>query len=160
MNMRLFLVHHKPNKLNVYLFTPCFLLLSIIGVLTGCGKKQKNIFVFDKVKRANVSVLGLPSVKGVVVTHEAEGVRISWYPVSLDGITPNDLCFRGYNVYRLTRAGIIPKKPLNKLFLIDTSFVDRHAKGQPPTAGYLIKAVFSVAKETFYAPASRIAKIR
>lgn len=157
--MRLFLSQLKLNKFSVYRFINRFLFLAIASLLVGCGKKQKHIFVFDTSKKINVSVFDLPSVRGVVVTKEAGGVLISWLPASLDGVKPKSLSFGGYNVYRLTKAGMIPKKPLNKLFLTEPSFIDRHDEGKVPTACYLIKAVFLADKEIFYGPASRIAKL-
>ncbi len=115
--------------------------------------------MFDEVKLTNISVLDLPAVKGIELKRQPGGVSVSWHPVTLDDIKPSDLRFKGYNVYRLTKGGIIPKKPLNKTCILETVYVDRYKKETICTVGYLVRAVFSVRKETFYAPASRIAKV-
>ncbi len=131
----------------------------IISLFIGCGKKQKNIFVFDHVKSAKVSIFDLPSVRGINLDKGYDGVCITWQPVQLDDIKQPGLVFRGYNVYCITKSGIIPKKPINKKILTETLYVDQYKKNNTCTVGYLVRAVFSVGKEFFYAPTSRIAKI-
>jgi len=131
------------------------------GFFSGCGSKQRNIFAFPEKAALTLHKLDFPVVKNVQVEKTSAGNKISWRPVDSqpviqDGHTST---FVGYNVYRLARATIIPKKPINKKPIITTSLIDviKTRKNQPvQPAWYLVRALFTINNQSIEGPISRI----
>lgn len=106
-------------------FNTRILLLSIfLFLLPACGKKQKNIFNFSHNKKSlKISKFDLDFVKNITITKTCNGYFLSWQKIAFKS---NDkIIFVGYNVYRLVRSLIIPKKSINSIPIKDTIFLDK-----------------------------------
>lgn len=94
-------------------------------LLSGCGRKQKNIFNFsekENLKKVNKFDLGF--IKGIQVKKTDLGNLITWNSLYKE---KKELkrSFLGYNIYRLVRSSLVPKNPLNKKTIIQTMFLDK-----------------------------------
>lgn len=126
------------------------LVIWLLFLSSSCGRKQRNIFTFPQEEPKKLSIFDFPVVKGIRVTKVSHGNKITWFPLS--NITQTKV-FLGYNVYRLTLQGFIPKKPLNAIPLINNEFLD---KQKTDKQSYLIKAVFRVNEKTIEGLSSQI----
>lgn len=101
------------------------ILLLVLFLLSSCGKKQKNIFDFSTKKEIyKVSKFDLGFVKQVKVEKTKFGNKLTWSKFDFES-KDQKVQFIGYNVYRLARSGILPKKPLNKRPITVCFFLDR-----------------------------------
>ncbi len=127
--------------------------------MISCGRKQKDIFYFPESKPVvKVNKLSLPYVKHVNVEKNKDGNKISWQPVLSEKKEEQLL---GYNVYRLVRASIVPKKPLNKIVTTDNVFLDKSIfqkdyEEQKYCNCYMVTAVFDVHDKVLEGPSSQI----
>jgi hypothetical protein len=62
----------------------------------------------------------------------------------------------GYNVYRLVKGYFVPKEPLNKKPLTQTTYDDIPKKKNGIKHSYLVRAVFVVGDQVIEGPASQI----
>ncbi len=96
--------------------------LIFLFLLSSCGKKQKNIFDFSKKRKViKVSKFSLGCVKNLKIEKVTPGVKLSWSKFLFNSDN-NDISFVGYNVYRLSRSGILPKRPLNSILIQNNFF--------------------------------------
>lgn len=128
-----------------------YIQLLIISFLffTGCGRKQKNIFIFEPDQKLKITKLDLPAVKGLSITKKNNCNILTWFDLfnqknsaSINSLQKN---FIGYDVFKLTKRNFIPKHPLNKNPLIETQFVDKNKKftrKAPRKSFYLVQPVF------------------
>ncbi len=141
----------------------------VILLAPGCGRKQKDIFHFPEKKIVvKVNKLSLPAVRGVTVTKTVEGNRISWrtvlgaekFLVAKASINEAERELVGYDVYRLVKASIVPKKPLNKFVIQQTEFLDTQILEEdfiePPPYYYIVRAIFKVSDQIVQGPASQV----
>lgn len=133
-------------------------LVIIIALFSHCGRKKKYPFSFKtKKKIPTVEKLDLPSIKGVRVEKEIKGNKIHWNPIeksTLQELSRRDTVFVGYNIYRLTNYGFVPKTPLNKTPLSQTEYHDKQKREEK--SSYVIRAIFRVNKKIIFGPLSRI----
>ena len=130
------------------------LLICFLVTVCGCGRKQKNIFNFDAPVR-KPSTLLFPVVKGVEVRRTYEGDYVSWLPIN--SVMVGDYAWCGYNVYPLTRARIIPKKPYNKKPLKATHCLVHSVHHR--ALSYAIRSVFSNGIETVEGPVGLVVPV-
>ncbi len=126
--------------------------------MVGCGRKQRNIFVFKDPVTVKISTLDLPMIKELCIEKVSHGIKLSWSPINFQEADYPAVDFCGYHVYRFTKAGIIQKNPINKQILKENFYVDLYEKHNPTATGYLIRAVFMADKQIIQGPASRIIK--
>src|SRR5579862_1950115 len=139
------------------MYTLIFLFLASL-LLSSCGSKQRNIFIFPEKETLVLHKLDFPVIKGIRVQKTEQGNLITWRPIDEQPDTYNGhVCkFIGYNVYRLARASVIPRRPVNKKALVITSMLDTRNKSQAQQAFYLVRAVFKIDDQTIEGPVSRI----
>ncbi len=101
-----------------------FLLFVSIFLIAGCGRKRKDLFVFEKNREQTEILRRLETVKQITAKTQQDGsVLIKWSrPLFQEQKSER---FLGYNVYRLRSWGIIPRKPLNRAPLMIEFFRDR-----------------------------------
>ena len=66
--------------------------------------------------------------------------------------------FLGYNIYKLVHSLIVPKKPLNKFYIKETTFLDKNIrieKGKSCDC-YLVRAVFKINDQIIEGPSSQV----
>lgn len=140
------------------------LILSILSCFCACGRKQRNIFLFDNQDIPRANKLTLPAVKGVKVREKSHGALVTWFPLDIPSTCAAtnpyycDKCFAGYNVYRLTRTNIIPRHPQNKRPIKATEFFDKKIPLNKKNLYYLVRAVFICNKTPVEGPVSLIVK--
>lgn len=100
----------------------------------------------------------LPVITGIAVQSSATQALLSWQPIIMPTRLPTEVCFQGYAVYRITRAGIISKNPLNKHPLQVTQYQDCFDSNVRPK-GYMVRALFGKDKKTFSGPTSRLIRL-
>ena len=105
------------------------LLLIFLILLSACGKKQPNIFDFSPKKEfCKVSKFDLGFVKNLKVTKTDRGYTLFWQELAKQNLSLKyknaKIQFLGYDIYRLVRSSIIPKKSLNDFPIKETEFVD------------------------------------
>ncbi len=129
-------------------------------LISGCGRKQKNIYSFEPELKNKFSKLDLPSVRGLTITKSPQGNLLSWLELSWGN---EKSVFRkyfiGYDVFRLTSLNFIPKHPLNKKPLVETHFLDKHQahkKSVTQKSCYLIQPIFKIDKQIIKGPSSQI----
>ena len=132
------------------------LLITVTLLIAACGKKHKNVFLFQQNAVKLPNRLAMPSVRGVRVRSCRQEVHISWHHVDKKLVADFDII--GYNVYRLTTWGVVPKQPLNvvpcsKNWFVDT---DYRAKSQ---RSYLVKVVGKNQLVALEGPASNIVSV-
>ena len=129
------------NKLNYFLI--------ILFLLSSCGKKQKNIFDFTKEKeRYKINKFDLGSIKNLQVKKTESGNFLSWKSIDFKE-SNSKIKFLGYNIYRLVRALIIPKKSINNIPVQDNFFLDKEIFNIPKDQKqknycYIVVAIFDV----------------
>ena len=133
-----------------------YLVVAVVLVVAACGKKHKNVFFFNKVVQKKPTFLTIPSVRGVVARHCRQGVRITWHHI--DRKVKNKK-FVGYNIYRLTLWGVIPRKPLNRVVCREKWFIDT-IKQDSSRRSYVIRAVFYDALSTVLGPVSKVTPVK
>ncbi len=137
-----------------------------IFMFSGCGRKQKNIFSFDKQEQIRLNKLSLPAAQGVTAKKTPHGNQISWFALELPQRPAPEtpyLCakhFLGYNVYRLVRINVIPKHPCNRKPINQTSFIDRRRPKKKQPLYYLVRAVFTYNKNITEGPTSLIVRLQ
>ena len=105
-------------------FIPRCIILFLL-LLSGCGRKQKNIFVFAEKKTIHrVDKFDLGFIKGIQVKKTDQGSLITWNSLESEK-SEYKKDFIGYNIYRLVRSSLVPKKSLNKKPIIQTSYLDK-----------------------------------
>lgn len=133
--------------------------LGLFILFSSCGRKQRTIFVFPKEKVVRLTTLQFPSPKITSLTKTAQGILVEWleplYPSSLHQAHVQLI---GYNIYRLTSHGFIPKKPLNTQALTVTQYCDTQSVGQKNS--YAIRALFKVHDLDHEGPTSNIGSIQ
>lgn len=122
----------------------------LLMVNPSCGRKYRNIFFFNSEKSCKLEKLTFPAVKGVTIDCVEQCITISWRPI--DNLS-NGVVLVGYNIYRLTQDGFIPRKPINQAPIGATKYCDVLEKKR---SMYLIKAVFRVGTVFKEGPASFI----
>lgn len=156
--MQLRLYHNPIFRLYFFVFLCC--------LLCSCGRKTKNIFVFDNPNELHINKLALPAVQGVSAHKDPGGTLISWFALPLPLVpsptTPYlcSSCFVGYNVYRLVRTNIIPKHPRNRSPIQTTTFLDLHRPSNKKQNLYLVKAVFMHKGSPIEGPISQIISVK
>lgn len=123
-------------------------------LLTNCGRRQRTIFLFPHEKTIHFATLQFPSPKIVKVSQSSHGATIEWLEV------PVPFCIQdipaqlvGYNIYRLTHKGFIPKSPLNKDPITTTSY---HDYSKNSSDRYIVRALFIVNDQMLEGPTSNI----
>src|SRR3990172_8045392 len=94
-----------------------FSFLNVVGFflfLSACGRKQRDIFSFKEKEVVKIKALDFPAVHGISVMSVDHGNKILWCHINQEDLS-DDQSFIGYNIYRLTNHGFIPKKPLNQI---------------------------------------------
>ena len=119
-------------------------------VTSSCGRKYRNIFFFNPDIPIKFETLDFSSVKGIQVSCTESGITISWLPVThcIQGAL-----LIGYNIYRLTQEGFIPRKPLNKALIQETIYNDEY---YVTSSSYIVRAVFQVQDKVKEGPASLV----
>ena len=128
-------------------------LLSVLILFPSCGRRQRTIFHFPQEKAIHLTTLQFPSPKIISLTDTSRGVLIQWLEPTLSE-KMNDSKIVGYNIYRLTAHGFIPKKPLNQLPLTTSQYLDQQPKGQ--LILYTIRALFMTHNQIHEGPTSNI----
>jgi len=139
----------------IFVVTCC----ALLGFFQGCGRKQKNIFNFPEKESIKINRVLLPPVKGLIITEEKKGNLISWRSIDLPAVYgpgKHPVIFNGYNVYRLVKGRFVPKAPINKKPIKDTSFLDRTARASVHHHAYLVRAVFTIDDQIVQGVASQI----
>ena len=142
-------------------FTARYIILFLL-LLSGCGRKQKNIFDFTEKKTVHrVDKFDLGFIKGIQVKKTDQGSLVTWDFLSAEKkIYKND--FIGYNVYRLVRSSLIPKKSLNKKPIIQTTFLDKEvlllsSDLKQKSYCYVLRPVFLVEERIYLGTISQVA---
>lgn len=130
--------------------------------LCGCGKKQKNIFNFSKKpKNQKINKFRFGFIKGIDVKKTgSKGNLITWEKLKIPEAY-ND-SFIGYNVYRLNKFLLIPKKPINNKPILKTSILDKEVLFLSPDSMqdyycYIIYPIFLINNKINYGAASQVA---
>lgn len=137
------------------------MILILVLFFSGCGKKQKNIFDFTQKKpNSKINKFELGFIKGIEVKKNDSGNLISWNKFKTQKKYINN--FKGYNVYRLVRSSIIPKKPLNKKPLNNLNYLDKEIFSisndfTQKNYCYAVKPVFIIENKFFFGITSQIA---
>ncbi|MFA5075209.1 MAG: hypothetical protein WC436_03850 [Candidatus Babeliales bacterium] len=143
------------------------LIFVFLFFFTSCARKQKDIFYFpQKEPSIKPSKLSLPYVKQIKIEKTKTGNNIFW-KANLDKKALNNLekkgyKFIGFNIYKLVRESIIPKKPINKKPIKNYNYLDKSAlikKIQEEVEYkkcYIIKIVFFFDKKIIEGPTSQI----
>ena len=128
------------------------------GFFAGCGSKQRNIFLFPEKEMLTLHKLDFPVVKGVSIQRTQTGNLVTWRPVEAQLYTHDGhlSTLIGYNVYRLARAAVIPRKPLNKKAHATTSMLDLFKSPRTQQSFYLVRALFKINDQTIEGPVSLI----
>ncbi|MCF7799749.1 hypothetical protein K9M16_01995 [Candidatus Babeliales bacterium] len=133
-----------------------------------CARKQKDIFYFPQ-KEISIkpNKLSLPYVKQIRIKKDKTGNNIFWKTNFdkdiLNTLEKNGYKFIGFNIYKLSRASIIPKKPINKKPVNNYNYLDKSVlikKNKEEIKYkncYVIKIVFLFDKKTVEGPISQIA---
>ena len=122
----------------------------MLVLVSSCGRKNHSLFIFEAPqKQLSVELLSLPAVRCGVVHSLPNEVCVSWRAVEN---TPEGSLV-GYLVYRLTRNGIVPKKPLNTIPLTVCEYRDVPGDGEHR---YCVRALFLIQKKRIAGPASRV----
>ena len=144
-----------------YLNIKCFFrIILLLLFFSGCGKKQKNVFDFTKKKVvAKVFKFELGFVKGVQVKKTDQGNLITWNV--LDVSPKYEKYFVGYNVYRLVRSSIIPKKSLNNKPIIKNELLDGEVLSlsdefKLKSYCYVVRPVFLIDEKIIFGAISQI----
>ncbi len=131
-------------------------------LLSGCGRKQKNIFDFTEKKTVHrVDKFDLGFIKGIQVKKTDQGSLVTWDSLDAEKkIYKND--FIGYNIYRLVRSSLIPKKSLNKKPIIQTTFLDKEvlllsSDLKQKSYCYVLRPVFLVEERIYLGTISQVA---
>jgi hypothetical protein len=138
----------------------------IFLLFLGCGRKQKHIFYFsDKKTFPKINKLSLPVVKGLNIKRDKTSCNLSWFAISPQEITRDNLIFIGYNVYRLVNSCFVPKKPLNKKVITQDIYSDNtitqveNLKEQEKYC-YLVRAVFTIYNQKIEGPSSQVVCVK
>lgn len=137
-----------PDSIRVSGIKITFLFIFLI-LLSACGKKQKNVFDFSTKKEFfKISKFDLGFVKNLIVTKTDQGYFLSWQKLS-SKYKDDRVNFLGYDIYRLVRSLIIPKKSVNSFPIKDTTFLDTEILSLskeflPVKICYVVVPVFSV----------------
>lgn len=134
----------------VYQFLMSVLFVTLFLFNSGCGRKYRNIFLFNSHDSIKLETLDFPSVRSVRVVIVDQQVCISWDHVEL---IDKRVTLVGYNIYRLTDAGFIPRSPRNTVPLQETVYYDDLCK---KPSFYVIRGVFIVQDRCKEGPASLI----
>jgi hypothetical protein len=133
----------------------------LLFLTPNCGRKQKSFLIFPDEVPVKINKLDLPAVKGVVVQKVDAGLHVSWLPlfsnktpIHIKKIESN---FVGYDVFRLAKANIIPKRPLNPKPITENYFIDPKIKSKYQVY-YTIQPVFKFDKQVLHGPSSQIVK--
>ncbi|MFH1461334.1 MAG: hypothetical protein ABIF12_00080 [bacterium] len=135
-------------------------LFLFLVLLSGCGKKQKNIFDFyDKKVVSKVNKFNLGFIKGTNAKNTVSGNLITWN--FLDISSEYKKSFVGFNVYRLVRSSLIPKKALNKKPLIQNQFLDKEilslsSELKQESYCYAVRSVFFIEDKFVFGAISQI----
>jgi hypothetical protein len=138
-----------------------YLIFILIFCFSGCGKKQKNIFDFTQKKiNPKINKFELGFIKGITAKKTTSGNLITWNKLKTNKKHINN--FKGYNIYRLVRSSIIPKKSLNKKIIENTNYLDQEIFLLPDDFKqknycYVIKPVFFIENKIFLGITSQIA---
>ena len=133
------------------------LTLSLLVLSVGCGKKQKNIFVFqEKQTKKHVPVLQLPLIKGVKIQKKNNLISISWPPLppvtKLISLEHKEVHLVGYNVYSFDSRAFISKKP----HIISQPFFEEIDPDEKTTRYYVVSGLFESNGVRFEGPKSKI----
>lgn len=129
--------------------------LVFLILFPGCGRKQRTIFLFPKEKVVRLTTLQFPSPKIISLTQTPQGTLIEWLePVYSPSLQQAHIQLLGYNIYRLTSHGFIPKKPLNPQPLTTTQYHDIQSTDQAKS--YVVRALFQVHHLDHEGPTSNI----
>jgi hypothetical protein len=125
-------------------------MISVLCVLAACGRKQRNIFIFDDTQSFSINKLALGVPRIIEVKSVEDGNLIRWMaPV----VTDDRISLVGYNVYRLTPQGLIPKKPLHTHPCSALVFIDKNGS---KSNLYVVRAVFSAPSFSKEGPVSNV----
>jgi hypothetical protein len=123
-------------------------------LLANCGRRQRTIFLFPHEKTIHFATLQFPSPKIINMIQNAHGATIEWLEVPVPTcIQDTAVQLAGYNVYRLTHQGFIPKSPLNKDPITITSY---HDTSKTLCNRYIVRALFIVNNQILEGPTSNI----
>ena len=139
------------RKNNFYNLLPTALVLLITSTifLGSCGRKHHNFLDFSNKKREpKFNRLSLPAVQNLTVKKEGGIVTLRWKKI-LDAWRLSK-----YNIYKFIRTAFIPKKPINKIPLTKTHYIDK-SKTASNTC-YLVRPVFTIKGRQVVGPGSKI----
>ena len=150
----------KTNKFLGYLKS-IFAILALLLLFPCCGKKQKNIFVFNESpSQKKVKCCSLPAPTAISAMQENTGIKISWNPVGKKIKNPDNtpIDVLGYNIYKFSSKQPIPHshlndKPIKSHFFLDSTVDHLQYKLTPY---YIIHGIFSVNGITVEGPGSQI----
>lgn len=132
-------------------------IICTLVLLTNCGRRQRTIFLFPPEKAVHLSTLQFPSPKIITINQDTLGATIEWLEVSEHLFIKNiPAQLVGYNIYRLTHNGFIPKSPLNKEPITTTSYLDTN---KTSCNRYIVRAIFLVNDQMLEGPTSNIGYI-
>jgi hypothetical protein len=135
----------------IYQFLMSVFFITLFLFNSGCGRKYRNIFLFNSEESIKLETLDFPSVRSVRVVTADQRVCISWDRLVL---VDKSVSLVGYNIYRLTQAGFIPRTACNNAPLRETIYYDdlyhKHSS-------YVIRGVFMIQGRFKEGPASLIA---
>ncbi len=137
-----------------------YTLLLLIPLLGGCGRKRGSIFTFSENKTVTANSFDLPVIRQFEANHDKTSVLLQWKPLhykNIEELAERALTFMGYNVYRLTKKGFIPKKPINKDLIQGSHWCD-----EKPFQGenfYLVKSVFMNQGQQIESLSSKMVKV-
>lgn len=132
-------------------------IICTLVLLTNCGRRQRTIFLFPPEKAVHLSTLQFPSPKIITINQDTLGATIEWLEVSEHLFIKNiPAQLVGYNIYRLTHNGFIPKSPLNTDPITTTSYLDTN---KTSCNRYIVRAIFIVNDQMLEGPTSNIGYI-
>ncbi len=131
--------------------------------LVHCGRKQRGVFVFPQHDKIRINKLTLPSIHGLIVQQGKDSVIVSWQPIDVAAIKETKAGLpqlNGYNVYRLVKGYFVPKEPINKKPIQQTTFIDSSKQKHDIRHSYVIRAVFAVGDQIIEGPASQVVSVK
>jgi hypothetical protein len=145
-------------KKNLLLFA-----IIIVFVFPSCGKKQKNIFIFDeKPPQKKIKSHTLLAPTAIKAEKNKDEIKISWYPLEKKSSYEEKMGkIIGYNVYKFSEKQPIPRSPVNKEPIKTTFYLDRTKKHllYNLSSYYMIRGIFFIDTQIIEGPGSQIIKM-
>ncbi len=134
-------------------------IIVLIMIQGSCGRKQKNIFLFDQQEpKEKIACLTLPCPYTLSATKSNNNWVISWDDCKKEFETHpayKKIDFLGYFIYPVTSFDFIAKKPYNSNPYTDTSFVIPE-KDSLLFKKVCIRTVFHDKQKMYFGPYSKI----